>query len=146
MMHFARLHEARADRPFWAAVTHLDHIGARARLEQATLLARWVRERSGPVVVMGDFNDAPGSPPHRALVQPGVGLMDTWEALGRAEDKESLTHHGFEGIPQKKRMDWILATSHFRVQDALIVRDHAEGFYPSDHYPYLADLALDFPE
>jgi endonuclease/exonuclease/phosphatase family metal-dependent hydrolase len=51
-----------------------------------------------------------------------------------------MTHHGFTGIPQKTRMDWVLVSKHFRVVDARIIRDNAEGRYPSDHFPYLVEL------
>jgi endonuclease/exonuclease/phosphatase family metal-dependent hydrolase len=37
-------------------------------------------------------------------------------------------------------MDWILITGHFMEKDVEIVRDHDGGRYPSDHFPYMADL------
>lgn len=122
------------------AVTHLDHIGVEARLKQVRMLAGWVREQSAPTILMGDFNDQPQSVVHSVLLDPETGLVDTWESLGRSEDEASFTHHGFNGIPAKTRMDWILVSSHFRVRDTGIVRDHERGRYPSDHFPYWADL------
>ncbi len=130
---------------FWVGVTHLDHVGVAARLRQAEMLARWVKDRSGPVILMGDFNDAPDSPVHRVLTDPGVGLEDTWRILGRSENARSHTHHGFEGVPQKTRMDWILATRHFRAADAWIIHDHRGRLYPSDHFPYMVELSLEQP-
>ena len=41
------------------------------------------------------------------------------------------------------RMDWILVSPHFRVQDASVIRGHVEGRYPSDHFPYMAALYQD---
>ncbi|SHF06804.1 Metal-dependent hydrolase, endonuclease/exonuclease/phosphatase family [Desulfacinum infernum DSM 9756] len=140
MMSWARVLERCTDRRFWVSVTHLDHMGAEAREEQAKILARWVRERPGPHVVLGDFNDAPGSTVHRILMDPAVGLSDTWALLGRTEGPDSRTHHGFSGVPQATRMDWILVTRHFRVKDAVIVRDSFQGRYPSDHFPYMTDI------
>lgn len=126
----------------WLAVTHLDHIGSQARTEQARIIGRWLQGRSGPCIVMGDFNDAPGSLVHRLLTGPEVGLLDTWQVLGREETDTSMTYHGFLGVPSKTRMDWILVSSHFEVAAASIVRDHRQGRYPSDHFPYVADLRL----
>ncbi len=37
-------------------------------------------------------------------------------------------------------MDWVLTTREFAVLDALIVRDHFAGRYPSDHFPYIVEL------
>jgi endonuclease/exonuclease/phosphatase family metal-dependent hydrolase len=118
------------------AVTHLDHMGTRARYEQAKIIARWAKEYDGPVILMGDFNDHPGSAVHRLLTAPDTGLVDTWQLLGHVEDPSSFTHHRFDGIPQKTRMDWILVSTHFCVKSAQIVRDHSGDSYPSDHFPY----------
>ncbi len=125
--------------PFWVAVTHLDNIGVEARRQQAGIISRWIRERSDPVILMGDFNDAPGSPAHRILTSSDCGLHDSWLALGRIEGEASMTHHGFIGKPNSTRIDWILLSSHFRVRDAWIIRDHCEGRYPSDHFPYMVE-------
>ncbi len=140
MMSAARL-EGRADGVvFWTAVTHLDHMGEEARAEQAGLLAEWVAGRDDPAVVMGDFNDAPGSRAHEVLTSERTGLVDTWERKGCEEGEASFTHHGFEGLPRKARMDWILASRMFEVDEVRILRDREGDRYPSDHFPCLADL------
>jgi len=146
MMSAARLRCRRTGRGIWAAVTHLDHVGEEARYRQGSMLARWVVQKGGAVVVMGDFNDGPGSMVHAELVSGRTGLVDTWEKLGREEGERSFTHHGFEGIPRKARMDWILSTRSIRVADARILRDREEERYPSDHFPYMADLSLEGDE
>lgn len=130
----------------WVAVTHLDHKGIEARYEQAGIIAAWVKKRTGPVILMGDFNDVPGSRAHQQLVSPRTGLLDTWQVLGRNEDVQSFTHHGFTGIGQNSRIDWILVSPHFSIKDAVIIRDHFNGRYPSDHFPYLVDLACKPPD
>jgi endonuclease/exonuclease/phosphatase family metal-dependent hydrolase len=142
MMSAARLRCRSEGNVFWAVVTHLDHAGVEARYRQAEMLADWVARRRAPVVLMGDFNDEPGSRAHAALTAERTGLVDTWRSLGRPEGEGAFTHHGFQGVPQKARMDWILASRSFAVQDARILRDREDGRYPSDHFPYLADLAL----
>jgi endonuclease/exonuclease/phosphatase family metal-dependent hydrolase len=68
-----------------------------------------------------------------------VSERDTWQSLWRGEGKNG-THHRFTGIPQDHRIDWILASQDFRVLEARIVKDHFDGRYPSDHFPYVADL------
>lgn len=126
----------------WVAVTHLDHKGVKARYEQAGMIASWVKKPRRPVILMGDFNDVPGSTVHQRLIKPRTGLRDTWQVLGREEDADAFTHHGFTGIPQNGRIDWILVSHHFRVKDAVIIRDLFKGRYPSDHFPYIVNLSF----
>lgn len=140
MMSYSLLQDLDANRPFWAVVTHLDHMGAAARREQAKIIAHWVAQKTEPVVLMGDFNAVPGSPVHDLLGSRRTGLRDTWQALGRPEDQASMTHHGFAGIPQRGRLDWIMVSEQFRVCRATIVRDRFQAGYPSDHYPYMVEL------
>ncbi|MGV8074925.1 MAG: endonuclease/exonuclease/phosphatase family protein [Syntrophobacteraceae bacterium] len=140
MMSYGFFVELMTGRRFWTIVTHLDHIGVVARFEQARLVLEWMCGRSEPKVLLGDFNDFPGSPVHRLMTGRQAALQDTWQALGREESEDSMTHHDFQGVPQKCRMDWILTDPAFRVADAYIVRDHSGGRYPSDHFPYVVDL------
>lgn len=142
MMSAARVKCRSSGFTFWAVVTHLDHLGTEARYRQAELLAGWVSKRTEPVVVMGDFNDAPGSRAHDVLTSGRAGLIDTWLRAGREEGESSYTHHGFEGIPGGARMDWILASGSLGVEDVRILRDAENGRYPSDHFPFLADLSF----
>jgi endonuclease/exonuclease/phosphatase family metal-dependent hydrolase len=140
MMSYGLWLEQVSKKHFLAAVTHLDHQGSEARWQQANIICTFIQNHTGPTILMGDFNDKPGSRVHQLLTSTESGLCDSWEILGREEDEKSMTHHGFTGMPQKTRMDWILVSKHFRVIDAQIIRDNRAGFYPSDHYPYVVDL------
>ena len=141
MMSYAGIRrKGEGQRLLWVAVTHLDHVGTEARYEQAKILSQWVRSRNGPVILMGDFNEDPGSGVHRLLTSVETGLEDTWQLLGREEGSDAYTHHGFMGVPQKSRIDWILISPHFRVTHARVVRDHFGDRYPSDHFPYEVEL------
>lgn len=142
MMSAAELRCRRTKQRLWAVVTHLDHQGREARYRQAGMVADWIAEREGPAAVLGDFNDAPGSRVHRVLVSNRTRLQDTWESLDGDETDAGFTHHGFEGVPQKARMDWILVRPSLIVQHARILRERVEGRYPSDHFPYLVDAAF----
>jgi endonuclease/exonuclease/phosphatase family metal-dependent hydrolase len=142
MMSYARVSEADSDDDFWVAVTHLDHMGAEARYHQANIIADWIKNLAAPVILMGDFNDNPGSPVHSLLTSTETGLQDTWEVLDQMEGASSFTHHAFTGVPRQARMDWILVSPHFRVIRVEIIRDHYENRYPSDHFPYLSEVEL----
>lgn len=140
MMSYCRIHDRSSGNKFYAGVTHLDHLGVDARRHQAEIIASWAKERKAPKIVMGDFNEEPGGDVHRILTAPETRLADTWEVLEKPEDETAFTHHGFTGTPQLARLDWILAGG-FDVLDAGIVRDQKGGHYPSDHFPYMVDLA-----
>lgn len=140
MMSYGILEDFERNGEMSVIVTHLDHIGQTARLEQARLIRNWQRANHLPCILMGDFNAQPGSSVHQLLIDDHGGWTDSWETLGKGEGVESMTHHDFQGGAGKFRMDWILVTAEFRVLDAFIVRDHLNGRYPSDHFPYVVDL------
>jgi endonuclease/exonuclease/phosphatase family metal-dependent hydrolase len=140
MMSAAELRGMRDGRSFWVGVTHLDHRGAMARFEQARMIASWVAAKKTPVIFMGDFNADPASAVHQVLTGADVGLRDTWQALAHGEGRGSATHHDFRGNPEGPRIDWILASAHFRVRRARVLKDQCDGRYPSDHFPYAVDL------
>jgi len=140
MMSHVLLREKETGTPLLVVVTHLDHIGEQARLRQADIIREWFRSCRGAKILMGDFNDLPGSAVHQILTQPHTELRDSWQILGRDEDDQSMTHHDFHGSPNKGRLDWILVSPHFRVKAAGIVRDRQNERFPSDHFPYWVDL------
>jgi endonuclease/exonuclease/phosphatase family metal-dependent hydrolase len=140
MLSWARLAELDSGRELVAIVTHLDHIGPLARVNQARLVAGFAAGQPEPVLVMGDFNDTPGSATHDALTGESAALRDTWQALAQPEDLEQHTAHRFDGVGRKGRLDWILLDSGFEALAVEIVRDHAAGRWPSDHFPVLARL------
>ena len=140
MMSYARVKHKGTEKDLWVAVTHLDHMGSKARFEQAKIIVHWANSLNSPVILMGDFNDRPDSDVHHLLTSTATGLKDSWQMLGYEENSTGFTIHGFEGIPQKTRIDWILVTPEFQVTDARIIRDHNGESYPSDHYPYMVSL------
>jgi endonuclease/exonuclease/phosphatase family metal-dependent hydrolase len=142
MMSYAQLEMRKTGLRLWALVTHLDHISQLARIEGAKMIQGWTFARNEAAILVGDFNDGPGSEVHRVLTRPNGPFLDTWESLGRQEDEGSYTQHGFTGVGAKGRIDWILATPELEVVEAMIGRDHEEGRYPSDHFPYWVDLQL----
>ncbi|MEO7236733.1 MAG: endonuclease/exonuclease/phosphatase family protein, partial [Lapillicoccus sp.] len=73
MLTAVRFHDAASGEVFTVVNTHLDHVGTRARVLGAGLVAQ--HAQGGPTVVMGDFNDAAqASPAYDVLV--GAGLSD----------------------------------------------------------------------
>jgi endonuclease/exonuclease/phosphatase family metal-dependent hydrolase len=154
---WARLRFSGTGLTFLHLNTHLDHVSKPARVEGSELILRELAElleRHGnepPVIVTGDFNCRPGSPPYRSFVEGG--FVDTYLAAGNEDRGDVNTFHAFKGPRYRnahpglgpKRIDWILLKDpqrRIRVESHLIVRDQDEesGAYPSDHYPVLAEL------
>jgi endonuclease/exonuclease/phosphatase family metal-dependent hydrolase len=139
MISYGFFEEIPSGRSVCAAVTHLDNVGAEARKQQAGIIRDWLCGQSCPCILMGDFNDEPLSSVHKVFTESG--LLDTWQALRKPEDKSSITYHKFQGIPQFFRMDWIFITQELNVADAQVIHDHSPaGRYPSDHFPYMVRL------
>ncbi len=130
--------------------THFDHRGAEARLGSARLLrSRALRAAEGePLLLMGDLNAEPGSPPIQALLECAdpsgaeVCLHDSRLGTSGAYGPEG-TMHGFAVTEEPgRRIDYVITTSHFTVVRQGHLTDSNAGFYPSDHIPVLADLVL----
>jgi endonuclease/exonuclease/phosphatase family metal-dependent hydrolase len=127
--------------------THWDHVGARARVESARLIHRWLAENAPdyPVIITGDFNCDVDSEPYHALVDDrpdGVHLIDPHRQL-RPEltGVAGGTFHGFTGkVVLCGRIDWILCSRNFAPLSAEIERINYGGRYPSDHFPITATL------
>lgn len=152
---WALFRSRQTDLTFLHLNTHLDHASGPARLEGARLILGKLLEITGgrpdepPVVVTGDFNCRPGSPPYRAFMEDG--FVDTYLAAGNEDDRDANTFHNFKGRGYReadrgqkpRRIDWILLQDPlrlFRPASHEILRDKQSRTYPSDHYPILADL------
>ena len=125
--------------------THLDNSGEQARLLGARQIAKWLsanRAAGEAVVVTGDFNTEPGTPPVRELTHSALRLRDAHEAAQLTVGPEG-TFNNFKAIPDEtRRIDYVL------VDPSLTVRNHAVlawliegGRVASDHFPVVADLS-----
>lgn len=125
----------------WFADTHLDHVSAQARFMAARMILAWVSRKRLPLVIVGDFNEDAGGPVHRILTGGKGKLQDVWTDAGGAEGSPGpSTIHHFTGKGEGGRIDWILASRHFKTLESHLVQ-RPEGF-PSDHFPFVATLQL----
>jgi endonuclease/exonuclease/phosphatase family metal-dependent hydrolase len=141
LLTYGLFREVNRDLPFYFLDTHLDNISPEARLRQGRMIGDFCQTRQQPVILAGDFNEPPEAPVYQELVGPGSPLRDSWRALHPPED-EVTTVHAFNGQPRGSgnRIDWILATPPFAIRRAEIVTYNQGGRYPSDHFPYLAEV------
>ncbi len=114
--------------------THLG-LGRRERLMQAELLAgpEWLasNEPGDPLILLGDFNSLPGSPPFELLARE---LRDT-----RTLVTPSPRLRTFPTRLPSLAVDHIFVNEKFRVDSVAVVRN-AGTRIASDHFPVVADL------
>jgi endonuclease/exonuclease/phosphatase family metal-dependent hydrolase len=124
---------------FYFINTHLDHVSELARREGARMIREFFFPRHRPLILVGDFNEPPDGPVSREFIQAGGPLRDTWREVHPPE-AEAPTQHAFDGRARGHRIDWILAAPCFRVRRVNIITDNQDGRYPSDHFPYEAEV------
>ncbi len=129
---------------FWLYNTHFPHRGedAVARLEAAKVIVADIARRvpaDARLILMGDFNSSADSDVHELFTQ---NLADIWETAPRKSGTET-TSSGWDGRTEGRRIDWILYRGKLRPMAAETVNFQRNGRYPSDHYPFYAELGLE---
>ncbi|QBD77441.1 endonuclease/exonuclease/phosphatase family protein [Ktedonosporobacter rubrisoli] len=132
--------------------THLDHASEQARVEGARLILQRLPllcHEQEPVILTGDFNCEPASPPYSLFLEGG--FVDTYQS---ADNKHSNTFHDFGRITpvtgdlvekNTMRIDWILQRDRkniFTPSSCTIIHDARLPLYPSDHYPLITDFIV----
>ena len=127
---------------FYALNCHLDHIRSSTRKEQIRVLIKEflkINTQDLPFLLMGDFNEGPNESVRQELNQGFDQLFDSWLSLNQVE---CSSHHNFDGKEEGRRIDWILNTAPFLTHSAFFFKNHIDGIYPSDHYPYFVELLV----
>ncbi|NRA97246.1 MAG: endonuclease/exonuclease/phosphatase family protein [Planctomycetes bacterium] len=145
-----RFKDLRSRRTLRFVNTHFDHRGKKARTESGLLLHQRIAAfpEDEPVIVTGDFNAKEGSAPYKALLPNTSRLIDTFRAthpwIGRdgTFQRRDGTFHGFRGIADGRRIDWVLVTKHLAIRGARVDNHSVKGRWPSDHFPVTAVLSL----
>ncbi|MFE7062744.1 endonuclease/exonuclease/phosphatase family protein [Sutcliffiella sp. NPDC057660] len=122
--------------------THLDHMGQVARLEGLKLILDVIKEKDSedplPVLLTGDFNDAPESEPLKAV----ASMQSCYAGFTDGELQNSLTFHAFQGGTAGTPIDYIFADMGAELSSTVIIRDRIDGGFPSDHYPVMAYVTV----
>ncbi len=136
---WARLKHKPTGRVVTFVNTHFDY--QPTALEGAARLMReWLDQvlQESPVIVTGDFNADKDSVAYQLLTAGGK-LRDAYRQAHGTPESEA-TFHGFGQSAERKPIDWILVSEHFRVVNAQVDQWHVGQRFPSDHYPVLAVL------
>ena len=130
------------EKKFWVFNTHFDHIGPEARLQSANLILEMINKlnvEKHPVVLMGDFNALPDSPPIKAILKV---LED-----GKAVSKKSFygptgTFNGFDTQRiMEGRIDYIFVSPDVLVKNYRHIDDRRiNNRHVSDHLAILAGV------
>lgn len=134
---------------FLALNTHLDNEGQQARLEGAREIVKFLAANRGPgeaVLMTGDMNTEPNTPPLKELTSATLGLRDSKLISKTAPVGPDGTWNDFHVLPadkDKMRIDFVLVDPKIDVQRYGVLAWHFENQGPrtaSDHYPVVADL------
>ena len=121
--------------------THFDHIGVIAREKSSELILKRIKiinRQSLPVILMGDFNSIPNSPPVKEIkTELSDGLQISMEKLQGPRG----TFNGFnEGLPIEKRIDYIF-TNNLKVLSYAHINDRLNNNrHISDHLPVMIKI------
>ncbi|PIB96369.1 endonuclease/exonuclease/phosphatase family protein [Caulobacter sp. X] len=120
---------------------HLDHVGAESRrlcARQILDQAAWPGSR---LIVLGDFNSAPGEPPHAVLTGEGSPLRDAREASPIVFGPAGTFNDFSPGAPPKGPIDYVFVDRRLKVTRFATLTDTDNGLAISDHFPVVADVA-----
>ena len=126
---------------FWVFNTHFDHMGSIAREKSSGLILKRIKKinrQSLPVILMGDFNSIPNSPPVKEIV---TELSDALQISTEKLHGPRGTFNGFnEDLPIEKRIDYIF-TKKLKVLSYRHINDRLENNrHISDHLPVMIKI------
>jgi endonuclease/exonuclease/phosphatase family metal-dependent hydrolase len=142
MATWGRFRAKRDGRMLYFFNTHFPHrrdIDAAARVECARVLAtRLGQVPSGAtLIVTGDFNTDAGTEPYNVLTK----ILTDAQAGVREPAGPVGTFHGFKGVPDAARIDWVLYRGALKPISYETITRNQDGRYPSDHFPVLAGFS-----
>lgn len=138
-----RLKDRLRGRALYFLNTHFDHHGALARSQSAALIARTLQTLDAgiPVLLTGDLNDRPGAASYQTLSRP---LRDAERIARQAPSGGDISFNGFgKDMQSGNKIDYVFVSPTVGVRSHSLITSLPDGYYPSDHYPVLAEVTLD---
>jgi endonuclease/exonuclease/phosphatase family metal-dependent hydrolase len=143
---WVKLRDRQTQQSLYYFNTHFDHSGVTARLESARLLLariQTIADSLTPVILTGDLNTDPDSDPYHTITT-NSSLQDAINLTETPHDGPNGTWTTFsvaENIGD--RIDYIFVTpQNIRVLKHAILTDSNNEYYPSNHLPVLAEIAI----
>jgi endonuclease/exonuclease/phosphatase family metal-dependent hydrolase len=122
--------------------THFDHMGTKARVESARLLAARVDDLAdaAPAIITGDFNLTNTFEGYHILVQ---FFRDARAHAAAGHSGPEGTFFGFDAPNQRGPcIDYIFVRNGIEPLTHTTILDQSNGCYPSDHAPVMADVLI----
>lgn len=118
--------------------THFSHVGSEARLRSAELIMDSISMKSqdARVILTGDFNTGPGSPPYNEVIESG--LKDSYDSGLRLGPEGTFNGFTLTGT-YDRRIDYIFYSGfepEYYVTESIVI----DNQYLSDHFPIIAML------
>ena len=151
------LHDRETSRQFRIYNNHFDHRGEQARSKCAKLLLQKIdahqpnenaQKGPVPVLVTGDFNARPDSPPYQIL----TGKTDGNQPLHLSDSKHITetkprgpngTFTGFDRSQEiDEPIDYIFVNGGITIHTHTTIDDIYDGILPSDHYPVAVEMSI----
>jgi endonuclease/exonuclease/phosphatase family metal-dependent hydrolase len=133
------------DRKLTCVTTHFDFY-ADVQRRSALLVRQQINQISNndPVLLAGDFNCTPDSACYAVFtdrnISHGLPFSNAFDPPPYAG-----TYHGFSGTGDAPPIDWILYRGGIEVHSTQVIEQSFNGFYPSDHFPLLAEFVWSNP-
>jgi len=126
---------------FWVFNTHFDHMGTSAREQSSGMILKMIKKinrQSLPLILMGDFNSIPDSPPINKIK---TDLSDALQISLEELQGPRGTFNGFNvDMPIEKRIDYIF-TEKFKVLSYIHINDRLNNNrHISDHLPVMVKI------
>jgi endonuclease/exonuclease/phosphatase family metal-dependent hydrolase len=144
---------------FYVLNLHTDgRSSARGRELDGVLIGEWIRHRefADPVILTGDFNGRPHQPRYLYLtgqrtyrdtegetVTMPMPMLDTFTEANPHAAYTGTVNAGYRGQKNRDQIDYVFVPRGTRVIGSRIIYYHANGSYPSDHFPLLAEFVLE---
>ncbi|PHY21739.1 endonuclease/exonuclease/phosphatase family protein [Caulobacter sp. BP25] len=119
---------------------HLDHVGAESRrlcARQILDQAAWPDSR---LIVLGDFNSAPGDPPHAVLAGKDSPLRDAREASPIVFGPAGTFNDFSPGAPPTGPIDYVFVDRKLKISRFATLTDTDNGLAISDHFPIIVEI------
>ena len=147
---WVRLTETVTGMNFYVYNLHLDHASQTSREYSIHLLQKELarREPTAPAIVMGDFNMDTDNPAMAPLWRIGADLIneqmiDVWSYL-HPDQPSVTTFQGFGTQLDGPCLDHILISDSIEIIEAAVDTRSFDGRYPSDHFPVVATVKLEY--
>jgi len=140
---YAKFTEIKNGKTFYVFNTHLDHVGNEARKNSVSLIIDSIAKLNTenlPVLFCGDFNTDESDFTIQQILQK---YKNTKNIAHKVNISQKGTFNGYNTtIEATNLIDYIFASSHFKVYKYQVPVNLYNNLYPSDHFPVFIKIKI----